>query len=189
MTVAIADYGAGNVFSVSCALRRLGAEPVLTARPEVLLKADRVIIPGVGRSKPAMQALEANGLLQVIPTLRAPVLGICLGLQIMCAHSSEDDTTGLGIFPNTVEAFPEPRRQHVGWSLTRSRHDAPPEWYYYVHGYRASVGEYTVATADFGGTFSAVLRRANFTGVQFHPEKSAASGALLLKTFLATPWT
>ena len=188
-TVAIVDYGAGNVKSVKFACEQLGKTPLLTSDERQLRDADFVIFPGVGHARSAMQALRNKGLDQVIPTLEQPVLGICLGMQLMCTHSEEGDTPGLGIFDTVVKRFQVPsslKVPHMGWNdLLEGKGlllgiDQPV---YFVHSYFASICEGTIAKSTYGVQFSAVLGRDNFVGCQFHPEKSGVAGSILLQRF------
>ncbi|MEQ9105820.1 MAG: imidazole glycerol phosphate synthase subunit HisH [Rhodothermales bacterium] len=203
MSIAIVRYNAGNVRSVEFALRRLGVEPLLTDDADELRAADRVIFPGVGEARSSMSYLRERGLDEVIRSLTQPVLGICLGLQLLCEHSEENDTTCLGVFPHRVRKFnnlpgaPRPDGTHaalkvpqIGWN--RVRHDgkgvftgeeAEP-YMYFVHSYYAETGPLTVAETEYGIPFSSGMRRDNFHAVQFHPEKSADPGAALLRAFL-----
>ena len=192
--VAIIDNGGANIASLRYALERLGADARLTADPADLQSAPRVILPGVGAAAEAMQRLESLGLVETIRGLTQPVLGICLGMQLLFGASEEGDTRCLGLLPGRVEQFadrdgyPVP---HMGWNqLEFSARDpllrgiARGDYVYFVHGYAVPVGAWTVATADYGGSFSAVVRQGNFMGTQFHPERSAATGARLLSNFL-----
>jgi len=192
--VAIIDNGGANIASLRYALERLGADARLTADPADLQSAPRVILPGVGAAAEAMQRLESLGLVETIRGLTQPVLGICLGMQLLFGASEEGDTRCLGLLPGRVERFadrdgyPVP---HMGWNqLEFSARDpllrgiARGDYVYFVHGYAVPVGAWTVATADYGGSFSAVVRQGNFMGTQFHPERSAATGARLLSNFL-----
>ncbi len=197
--IAIIDYNTGNLRSVKNALARLGADFAVTSSEEVVRSAGGVILPGVGEASSAMERLRATGLDKVIPTLEAPVLGICIGMQLMCLHSDEGDVDGMGIFRTSVRRFsPEDssaseavKIPHMGWN-TVSRPDSPlfdglPDmpWLYYVHSYYAGLCEDTLATSVYGSrTFSAALCRNNFYGVQFHPEKSGDAGAMILSNFI-----
>lgn len=189
--IALIDYGAGNIRSVENALRRLGASPVLTADPDLIRKADKVIFPGVGSAGPAMEELENLGLPDVLRGLTQPFLGICLGMQLMCAHSEEDDTAALGIFPECVLKFPPMDKvPHMGWNSCRSLKgplfDLIEENtdFYFVHTYFAALGHDTIATCEYIFPFSAAMHRDNFFGVQFHPEKSGEKGRQLIDNFL-----
>ena len=189
---AILQYNSGNTMSVQVALRRLGTESVVTSDPEILLKADRVIIPGVGEARSAMSHLRERGLDSLILSLKQPVLGICLGLQLMCSRSEENDTECLGIFDAVVSKFPPDERvPHIGWNNFESlsvtpllKGLKPGDDLYYVHSYYAELTSNTTAVCSYILPFSAVMQRDNFYAVQFHPEKSAEAGALLLKNFL-----
>ncbi len=187
------DYGAGNVQSVQYALERLGHRAEITADPDRVARADKVIFPGVGAARASMNALRERGLDVAIPLLQQPVLGICVGMQVMGAHSEEEDTPCLGIVPGVVRKF-APDAQHkvpqMGWNtLVGTRDwlaDLPAETYvYYVHSYAMEVGAWTVATTDYTVPFSAALRHENFYGTQFHVEKSSRVGGQILAAFLA----
>ncbi len=190
--IAIVKYNAGNIRSVENALRRLGQDCLVTDVPEQILRADKVIFPGVGEAGSAMTYLRERGLDQLIRTLAQPVLGICLGLQLLCSHSEEADTTCLGIFDAAVRRFPPLGKvPHVGWNnfsrcsgpLFRGVH--PSQDVYYVHSYYAELCTHTTAVCDYILPFSAAIERDNFFGVQFHPEKSADIGEKILQNFLA----
>jgi glutamine amidotransferase len=202
MSLAIIDSGGSNISSVIYALRRLGAEPVFTRDSGVIRRADRVILPGVGAAAAAMAQLREADLVSCIRALRQPVLGICLGMQLLYEHSTEDsgDSKGvdcLGVVPGKLEKLqPSPglRVPHMGWNIAApvKQHalfdGLPPEpWFYFVHSYRAPVTDDTLATSTHGETFTAVVGKGNFMGAQFHPERSAAHGAKLLENFLAYP--
>jgi glutamine amidotransferase len=193
MQVAIVKYNAGNIRSVQFALQRVGVVDVLiTDDPLRLRHADRVIFPGVGHAGSAMQYLHTHGLDQVIPQLTQPVLGICLGLQLLCAHSTEGDTACLDVFPEHVDLFPSSvgKVPHVGWNsiqhLRTALFDGVQDGahVYAVHSYYAAIGADTVAETEYGVPFSAALHRNNFFAVQFHPEKSGAVGERILHNFL-----
>jgi imidazole glycerol-phosphate synthase subunit HisH len=191
----IVKYNAGNIQSVLYAMERIGAEAVVTDDHALIRGAERVIFPGVGEASTAMNYLRERGLDQVLRELRQPVLGICLGMQLMCAHSEENDTECLGIFVEPVKKFLPGdsglKIPQIGWNQvtdTRSRiFENIPEgsYFYFVHSFYASYGEHTIGTADYILPYSAALHRDNFYGVQFHPEKSAAAGEQLLKNFIA----
>lgn len=189
---AILKYNSGNTMSVQVALRRLGHESLVTSDPELLLKADRVIIPGVGEARSAMNHLRERGLDRVILSLKQPVLGICLGLQLMCSRSEENDTECLGIFDTVVRRFPPGARvPHMGWNNFEILSETPllkglkqEDDLYYVHSYYAELNSNTTAVCNYILPFAAVMQRDNFHAVQFHPEKSAEAGARLLKNFL-----
>jgi glutamine amidotransferase len=194
LTLAIIDSGGANISSVKHALRRLGADPVFTADADIIRSAQRVLLPGVGAAGAAMSRLRELGLVQCIKELRQPVLGICLGMQLLFEKSEEDDTQCLGIIPGTLEKLkPRPgiRVPHMGWNTTTVVNADPllaglPEhpWYYFVHSYRAPIGPNTLASCNHGEPFAAIVRQGNFCGAQFHPERSARDGARLLANFL-----
>lgn len=191
MKVAVVKYNAGNVQSVLLALKRLGVEPCWSDDAAELRAADRVIFPGVGEASSAMQYLRAAGLDRVLKELTQPVLGICLGMQLMCAFSEEHDTQCLGIFGETVRRFPpQDKVPHVGWnSLTRRKgrlfeNLAGEAFMYFVHSYAVPPSPYSASITEYILPFSSSLERGNFFGVQFHPEKSGAEGELVLKNFL-----
>lgn len=196
MTLAIIDSGGANISSVEHALKRLGANPVFTAEADVIRAAERVILPGVGAAGAAMARLTELGLLQCIRDLQQPVLGICLGMQLLFEKSEEDDVDCLGIIPGTLRKMqPAPglRVPHMGWNTTSVVTADPlisglPDkpWFYFVHSYCAPIGASTIATCDHGASFAAIVRQGNFYGAQFHPERSAKSGARLLANFLET---
>ncbi len=195
MAVVLVDAGGTNIGSVRYALQRLGVDASLTADPAAIRAADKVILPGVGAAAPGMARLQALNLVELMRGLTQPVLGVCLGMQLLCEHSEESDTPCLGLIPAVVRRFvdsPELRVPHMGWnSLTRKQPHPlldgldDGDWAYFVHSYAVPVGDYTLATADYAGEFSAVVARGNFHGMQFHPERSAAVGATLLRNFLA----
>ncbi|GAO43483.1 imidazole glycerol phosphate synthase subunit HisH [Flavihumibacter petaseus] len=194
MTTAIVQYNAGNIRSVLYALERIGTTAIVTDDPEQLRSADKVIFPGVGEASSAMAYLKERGLDQVIAGLTQPVLGICLGMQLMCSWSEENDTVCLGIFPEKVKRFRPADKllkvPQIGWNnITRLKSSlfegvAENSYCYFVHGYHAAIGSHTIATTDYGGDYSSGLHRENFYGVQFHPEKSAAVGEQILRNFL-----
>jgi glutamine amidotransferase len=191
MEVAIIKYNAGNVVSVTNALNRLGIEPVLTDDPELIKNADKVIFPGVGEASTAMNYLRARSIDQLILELKQPFLGICLGLQLMCRHSEENDTSCLGIFDLEVVKFePKLKVPHMGWNkLSRCKgplfKDVGDEAYiYFVHSYYAEVGPDTVAVSDYVTEFSAALMKDNYYAIQGHPEKSGRTGQKVLENFL-----
>lgn len=191
--IAILKYNSGNIMSVRVALKRLGHDAVITADPDLISRADKVIIPGVGEAGSAMKHLRERELDSVILSLKQPVLGICLGLQLMCKFSEEKNTPCLGIFDATVRRFPAGARvPHMGWNDFVSITDDPllkginpRDDVYFVHSYYAGVNEHTTAVCDYGMPFSASMHRDNFFATQFHPEKSAETGARILENFLA----
>lgn len=201
MKVAIVRYNAGNIYSVVNALRRLGVEPVLTDSPEELASADRVLFPGQGEARQAMSYLREHALDRVICDLRQPVLGICIGQQLMCRHSEEGDTDCLGIFPVDVKRFRPIRHEdkvpHMGWNqidnlsaifspeddgYVKASDEAP--FVYFVHSFYVPVCAYTTAVCEYIQPFSAALHKDNFYATQFHPEKSGAVGERILEDFL-----
>jgi len=191
MKIAIIRYNAGNIHSVRLAIRRLGFEPIVTEDPEKIRTADKVIFPGVGEASSAMRYIRQNGIATLLPKLRQPVLGICLGLQLMCRHSEENDTGCLGIFDAAVRKFP-PREKvpHIGWNTIRALDGALfagvnlDSYVYFVHSYYAELDSQTTARTDYILPFSAALQWRNFYAVQFHPEKSGAVGEQIFKNFL-----
>ncbi|MBF9238942.1 imidazole glycerol phosphate synthase subunit HisH [Hymenobacter sp. BT683] len=193
MEIAVVDYKGGNVQSVLFALERLGAQATLTADPEILRKADKVLFPGEGEASSAMQALRAAGLDQVLPTLTQPFLGICLGMQLLGQHSEENDTPLLGLLPFTVRRFaPDVAHKvpHMGWNNLQALQGplfaglSDADHVYFVHSYYAPVGGYTTAESTHPAPFSAAVQHGNFHGVQFHTEKSGAVGTRILANFL-----
>jgi len=189
MKLAIISYGAGNVFSVKSAFERLGIEPILTADPALIESSDLVVFPGVGHAEAAMRQLKETNLDRLIPNLKQPVLGICLGMQLMCESSEEGETQGLGIFEGVkVQRFDEQLKvPHMGWNdLTVSKGllSDVKEPVYFVHSYFAPLCRYTIAEANYPFPFSAALQKDNFIGCQFHPEKSGTAGEAILKKFL-----
>ena len=193
--IAIVDYKAGNIRSVENALQRLGAEYVLTSDPETLRQADHVVLPGVGEASSAMKSLESTGLIPVIKSLTQPVLGICIGLQLMCSSSEEGNVECMGIFTPRVHRFPEEpgvKIPHTGWDTISElrgplfRNIPEDSFVYYVHSYCPEIFiDQTAAVTEYAGVrFSGALQRDNFFGTQFHPEKSGAVGAMILKNFI-----
>ncbi len=199
MKVAIIKYNAGNIFSVDNAMKRIGVEAEITGDAELISKADKVIFPGVGEAETTMRYLREHKLDEVICNLRQPVLGICIGLQLMCKSSAEADNGKvdcLGIFDETVQRF-VPTTQiskvpHMGWNTIQPVDGNPlfkglprDPYFYYVHSYYATVGPDTIATTDYINPYSAALHKDNFYAVQFHPEKSGQLGEVVLNNFLA----
>jgi glutamine amidotransferase len=191
MNVAIIKYNAGNIRSVAFALERLGIAANITDDAQEILAADKVILPGVGAAGSAMEYLKEKGLDKVILKVQRPLLGICLGMQLMCSYSEEGDTTSLGIFEESVGKMTRGKIPHMGWNevtqLKGPLFKGLPEksFMYFVHSYCAPVSNSTVAVSDHIIPFSAAMQKNNFYGVQFHPEKSGDDGAALLKNFLA----
>lgn len=192
MKVVIIDYGAGNVFSVATAIERLGYKAILSSDIDEILSADKVIFPGVGQASSALAELKNRGLDKVLPSLKVPVLGICLGMQMMCTYSEEGGgAKGLGIFPMTVRRFVGGEKiPHMGWNDIYDLRSPMMEGIsdskvYFVHSYYVDVDErYTIARCDYMNEFSSAINKDNFYGVQFHPEKSAAVGEKMIKNFL-----
>jgi len=192
MKLAIVDYGCGNIGSVGIAFERLGLEPVITADPTEISSADRVVLPGVGAAGFAMERIAALGLAEPLRALTQPVLGICLGMQLLFERSEEEDVACLGIVPAQVRklapalGMPVP---HMGWSRLEVR-DATlglrsGDYVYFAHSYACDDGPHSVAVADYGRPVPAAVRRGNFSGAQFHPERSGEAGARFLESFLA----
>ena len=192
--VTIIDSGGANLASLRFALERLGASSVVSSEPAVIAAARRVLLPGVGAAADAMARLRAAGLDAVIPRLQQPLLGICLGMQLLFQSSEEGDTQCLGVIEGRVRRIagssqlPVP---HMGWNDLQVRQADPllrgfgaDDYFYFVHGFAAAVGAHTLASTEYGAPFSSVVRHGNFRGVQFHPERSASSGARLLRNFL-----
>ena len=194
MKIAIIDYNAGNVQSVKFALERLGVNGLLTDKVDEIQSADKVIFPGVGEANSTMNHLRKLNLDKVIPKLTQPVLGICLGMQLMCNHSEENDTSCLNIIPQQVIKF-RPKSNdikvpHVGWNNIEVKNETwispklSEEYVYFVHSYFVELGKYTVATTNYVQPFSAALQKDNFYATQFHPEKSGSVGEQILIDFL-----
>lgn len=193
MKVSILKYNAGNTTSVQFALERLGVASVVTNNHEEILTSDRVIFPGVGEASSAMKFLQQSGLNEVVLNLKQPVLGICLGMQLMCEHSEEGNTPGLGIFPVHVKKFISVSEKvpHMGWNTVENMKSSVfrgvdnDTYVYYVHSYYAEICADTIGVTNYVKPYSAALYRGNYYGVQFHPEKSGAAGERILKNFLA----
>jgi len=194
MQIAIVKYNAGNIYSVVNAMKRLGIEPILTDDPELLSKADKVLFPGQGNAKEAMTYLKAHHLDQVIANLKQPVLGICVGQQLLCKHSEEGDVDCIGIFDAEVKRFSPQRHEDkvpaMGWNeiydvstpLLKGLGEHP--YTYFVHSYYVPVSNETIATANYILPYSAAMHKDNFYTCQFHPEKSGKIGEQILKNFL-----
>ena len=196
MSIAVVNSGGANISSVLHALKRLGTEPKFTADASVISAADHVILPGVGAAGSAMDTLRAHGLIKVIRKLTQPVLGICLGMQLLFDSSAEDETQLLGLIPARLELLPGTqglRVPHMGWNAICNTCPDPlttgldGKWFYFVHSYAVPVGEWTLSVSRHGQSFSSIVRRDNFYGAQFHPERSAKAGAGLLQRFLEIP--
>ncbi|HEY8587761.1 MAG TPA: imidazole glycerol phosphate synthase subunit HisH [Rhodanobacter sp.] len=194
MSVVLVDAGGTNIGSVRYALQRLDVDAPLTSDPVTIRAADKVILPGVGAAGPGMARLRELGLVELLRGLTQPVLGVCLGMQLLCTRSEEGDTECLGLIPAPVLRLrdqPGRRVPHMGWNRLVARQAHPllvglgeDDQAYFVHSYAVPVGGCTLAIADHAGEFSAVISRGNFYGMQFHPERSAAVGAKLLRNFL-----
>lgn len=195
MSIAIIKYNAGNIFSVQCAMKRIGVEAMVTDDFEQIRNADKVIFPGVGEASSAMQHLRSNGLDALIKQLSQPVLGICIGMQLLCKHSAEGNVDCLGIFDTDVRRFdntqqPTIKIPHMGWNTIEVLPNdlilpwANGEYVYYVHSYYAPVCADTIATTEYITPFSAALHKDNFYATQFHPEKSGSVGEKILQQFL-----
>ncbi|NRA93364.1 MAG: imidazole glycerol phosphate synthase subunit HisH [Psychroserpens sp.] len=191
MKVVIIDYGAGNIKSIQFAFKRLGIDAEFSKDPDVIKNADRVIFPGVGEASSAMEMLKRSGLDALIPKLKQPVLGICLGMQLMCSYSEEGKTLGLGIFDVYVKRFQnEVKVPQMGWNTIKNlrselfKNINEGDYMYLVHSYYAERNSYEIATSDYGLKYAVALQKENFYGVQFHPEKSSDQGEQLLKNFI-----
>jgi imidazole glycerol-phosphate synthase subunit HisH len=194
MRPVIIDSGGANLASLQYALERFGVQAPVTSTPGEIAKATHVILPGVGSAGDAMRRLKTSGVASVLPSLEQPVLGICLGMQLLFARSEEGETECLGVMPGSVRrlrAQPGHPVPHMGWNQLAIRQRDPllervpeNEYVYFVHSYAASVSEVTVATANYGTDVAAVVRRGNFCGTQFHPERSGRAGARILANFL-----
>lgn len=195
MSVVLVDAGGTNIGSVRYALQRLGVDAALTSDAAAIRTASKVILPGVGAAGPGMARLRELGLVELLRSLTQPVLGVCLGMQLLCTHSEEGDTACLGLIPAAVRRFAEVpglRVPHMGWNRVTAQRGhrllaglGEDEQAYFVHSYAVPTGDWTLASTEYGELFSAVIARDNFHGMQFHPERSAAVGAKLLKNFLA----
>lgn len=194
MKVAILKYNAGNVFSVDCALRHLGVEPIVTDNVEQLRRADKVVFPGVGEASSAMAYLRSRHLDELIRSLTQPVIGICIGQQLLCRNSEEGNTECIGVFDTSVKRFSEApgvKVPEMGWNTIKPLVDNPllkgideNSYVYYVHSYYVPVCDDTIAVTDYSLPFSAAMNKDNFYATQFHPEKSGGVGELILKNFL-----
>ena len=195
--IAVIDSCGSNITSVLFTLQRLDAEAILTSRPDEIKQADRVILPGVGAAGTAMERLKEQDLTQCITSLTQPVLGICVGMQLLFTYSEEGQANLLDIIPGTIKHFsPEPDKTipHMGWNSVTFGNDHPlikglPEnsYFYFVHSYFPPVSEHTIGESNYGDNFSAIIAKDNFMGCQFHPERSSKTGARILKNFLEMP--
>jgi len=192
MKTAIIKYNAGNIRSVAFALERLGVDYAITDSPEEILRADKVIFPGVGEASSTMKYLKETKMDKLIVHLKQPVLGICLGMQLMCRHSDENNTPCLGIFDERVRQFISDGNHkvpHMGWNLLTQTSDwlnssLKDQFVYFVHSFYVPIGPFTTAISEYTQPFSAAMRKGNFYAVQFHPEKSAQAGEIILQDFL-----
>lgn len=194
MSIVLVDAGGTNIGSVRYALQRLGVDAALTADAATIRAADKVILPGVGAAGPGMARLHKLDLVELLRSLQQPVLDVCLGMQLLCVHSEEGDTECLGVIRAQVQRFvgsSDLRVPHMGWNTLRAQRSHPllaglrdDDQAYFVHSYAVPVGEWTLASSDYGQPFSSMIARDNYYGMQFHPERSAAVGAKLLQNFL-----
>lgn len=195
MNVAIVKYNAGNIGSVENAVKRLGIEPVVTDNVELIQSADRVIFPGQGEAHSTMNYLKAHRLDEVIVGLKQPVLGICIGMQLLCRHSEEQDTNCLGVFDVDVKRFMPQRHEEkvpqMGWNTIEDVKSElfagfeKPEFVYFIHSFYVPTCDWTIATTDYIQPYSSALHKGNFYATQFHPEKSGKVGEQILKNFIA----
>lgn len=191
MNIVIVEGCGNNITSLTNALAKLGCNFKLTKDPEELYRADKVILPGVGSAKYAMEKLRANNLVEVIPDLRQPVLGICLGMQLLFEYSEEQETKCLAILPGRVQKIPQTQAlpvPHMGWNqlnvVKKNKIVSEPSYCYFIHSFYVPISTYTLATVDYGVSISAIVNYKNFYGMQFHPEKSGKVGLQLLENFV-----
>jgi glutamine amidotransferase len=191
MKLVIINYGAGNIKSIQFAFKRLGVEAILSDNPEEIKVADKIIFPGVGEASTAMKMLRESGLDVLIPNLKQPVLGICLGMQLLCKHTEEGNTKGIGVFQTDVKRFSnDVKVPQMGWNVIKDLKSdlfkgiKENEYMYLVHSYYAEHCNETIAKTDYGINYASALQHENFYGVQFHPEKSSTAGTKILEKFL-----
>ena len=191
MKLVIINYGAGNIKSIQFAFKRLGVDAVLSDNPEEIKSADKIIFPGVGEASTAMKMLRESGLDVLIPSLKQPVLGICLGMQLLCKSTEEGNTKGIGIFQTDVKRFSnDVKVPQMGWNVIKDLKSdlfkgiKENEYMYLIHSYYAEHCNETIAKTDYGINYASALQHENFYGVQFHPEKSSTAGAKILENFL-----
>ena len=191
MKLVIINYGAGNIKSIQFAFKRLGVNAILSKNTDEIQTADKIIFPGVGEASSAMNMLIASGLDTLIPSLKQPVLGICLGMQLLCRYTEEGNTMGLGIFDTEVKRFSNALKvPQMGWNVIKDLKSdlftgiKENEYMYLVHSYYAEHCDQTIAKTDYGINYASALQHNNFYGVQFHPEKSSTAGAKILENFL-----
>lgn len=191
MKLVIINYGAGNIKSIQFAFKRLGVNAILSKNTDEIQTADKIIFPGVGEASSAMNMLIASGLDTLIPSLKQPVLGICLGMQLLCRYTEEGNTMGLGIFDTKVKRFSNALKvPQMGWNVIKDLKSdlftgiKENEYMYLVHSYYAEHCDQTIAKTDYGINYASALQHNNFYGVQFHPEKSSTAGAKILENFL-----
>lgn len=192
MKLVIIDYGAGNIKSIQFAFKRLGVEAILSNNPEEIKSADKVVFPGVGEASSAMKKLKESGLNELITKLEQPVLGICLGMQLLCNHTEEGNTRGLGVFNVNIKRFSnQVKVPQMGWNTIKAVKSElfagieNDDYMYLVHSYYAESCEEAIATTYYDVDYASALQKDNFYGVQFHPEKSSVAGERILKNFLA----
>ena len=191
MKLVIINYGAGNIKSIQFAFKRLGVDAVLSSNPDEIRTADKIIFPGVGEASSAMKMLKESGLDKIIPTLKQPVLGICLGMQLLCRYTEEGDTKGIGVFQTDVRRFSNDLKvPQMGWNVINNLKSdlfkgiKENEYMYLVHSFYAEHCNQTIAKTDYGINYASALQHNNFYGVQFHPEKSSLAGERILKNFI-----